>query len=82
MPTGSETAPSAAPLSTLLAQVWIAHVIEVDNAFEVNGGARVGGRFRILLPLWTNGLRFISGEGITVGDLRSRVGAGLQPGWP
>jgi hypothetical protein len=58
------------PLTALLSWVWIAHVIEVDNAFEAISAQRVGHRFRISLPMWSNGLRLIPDEGVTVDELR------------
>ena len=63
------------PLSTLLAQVLVAHIIELDNEFErrfteAGGGARVAS-----LVMWSNLLRFV-GEGIPAGDLVAA--AGLQ----
>ena len=68
------------PLTTLLSWTWIAHTIEVDNAFEAVGSDRVGHRFRISLPMWTNALRFITEDGITVGDLRARARASCNIG--
>jgi len=63
------------PLTTLLAWAWIAHTIEVDNAFEALGAERVGRRFRVSLPMWTNGLRFIDDDGVTIDVLRARARA-------
>jgi hypothetical protein len=68
------------PLTTLLSWPWIAHTIEVDNAFEAAGSDRVGRLFRISLPMWTNGLRFIGEDGITVGELRTRACASCNLG--
>ena len=68
------------PLTTLLSWTWIAHTIEADNAFEAAGSERVGRYFRISLPMWTNGLRCIEGEGITVDELRSRARASCNIG--
>jgi hypothetical protein len=61
------------PLSTLLAQVLVAHTIELDNEFErrfaeAGGGARVTS-----LVMWSNLLRFV-GDGISAGDLVAAVG--------
>ena len=72
--------PEQVPLTTLLSWTWIAHTIEVDNAFEATGSDRVGHRFRISLPMWTNALRFIGEDGITVGELRSRAHASCNIG--
>jgi hypothetical protein len=63
------------PLTTLLSWVWIAHTIEVDNAFEAASSERAGRAFRISLPMWTNGLRFINGDGITVDELSAHARA-------
>jgi hypothetical protein len=72
--------PKQVPLTTLLSWAWIAHTIEVDNAFEAAGSARVGRHFRISLPMWTNGLRFIEEDGITVDELRARARAACNIG--
>ena len=66
----------AAPLSTLLSQVLVAHTIELDNEFErrfaeAGGGARVAS-----LVMWSNLLRFV-GDGTSVGELVAATG--LQP---
>jgi hypothetical protein len=65
--------PEQLPLTTLLSWVWIAHTIEVDNAFEKVSSERVGRLFRVSLPMWTNALRFIDEDGISVDELRSRA---------
>jgi hypothetical protein len=61
------------PLTTLLSWVWVAHTIEVDNGFEAVSAERVGRHFRISLPMWTNGLRFIDEDGVTVDEVRARA---------
>ncbi len=61
--------PQPVPLTSLLSWVWIAHTMEVDNAFEAAGSQRIGRHFRISLPMWTNALRFIAEDGITVDAL-------------
>jgi hypothetical protein len=63
-----------------VAWTWIAHTIEVDNLFEALGAERVGHRFRISLPLWTNGLQFIEEDGVTIDVLRSRAKAACNIG--
>jgi hypothetical protein len=68
------------PLTTLVAWAWIAHTIEVDNVFEALGAERVGHRFRISLPLWTNGLRFMEEHGVTIDVLRGRAKAACNIG--
>jgi hypothetical protein len=67
------TVPGAAPLSTLLSQVLIAHTIELDNEFErrfaeAGGGARV-----VSVVMWSNFLRFV-GDGTTVDELPTASG--------
>ncbi len=70
--------PEQVPLTTLLSWTWIAFTIEVDNAVEAAGSERVGRLFRISLPMWTNGLRFIDEDGVSVDELRTRAGAGCN----
>ena len=73
---------SEVPLTPLLSWAWIAFTIETDNAAEAAGSRRVGRLFRISLPMWANGLRFIDAEGITVGELRARPGPrATSAGW-
>ncbi|MGO9179801.1 MAG: hypothetical protein ACLQHS_11150 [Candidatus Limnocylindrales bacterium] len=67
--------PEHVPLTTLLSWAWIAHTIEVDNAFEAASSETVGRHFRISLAMWTSGLRSIPAEGISVGELRERTRA-------
>jgi hypothetical protein len=68
------------PLTTLLSWMWIAHTIEVDNSFEAEGSERVGHHFRVSLPMWTNGLRFIDDDGVNVDELRHRARASCNIG--
>jgi hypothetical protein len=68
------------PLSTLLSWVWIAHTIEVDNVFEAASADRVGRCVRISLPMWTNGLRHIDEDGISVDQMRARARAACNIG--
>jgi hypothetical protein len=72
--------PRRFPLATLLSWVWIAHTIEADNAFEAASSEQVGRHFRVSLPMWTNGLRFIVEEGITVDELRREARAACNIG--
>jgi hypothetical protein len=72
--------PEHVPLTTLLSRAWIAHTIEVDNAFEAASSDKVGRRFRISLAMWTNGLRSIPADGISVGELRERTRAACNIG--
>ncbi len=62
-------------ISTLVAQTWIAFAVEADNAFEASATERVGRLFRISLAMWSNGLRCVDGEGVTVGELRAHARA-------
>jgi hypothetical protein len=71
---------SRVPLTTLLSWGWIAFTIEADNAVEAAGSERVGRLFRISLPMWANGLRFIGDDGISVGELRIRARAACNIG--
>jgi hypothetical protein len=68
------------PLTTLLSWTWIAQTIEIDNALEQAASDRVGRHFRISLPMWTNGLRFIDDGGISVDALRRRTRAACNLG--
>jgi hypothetical protein len=72
--------PDRTPLSALLSWVWVAHTIEIDNAFEAVSVERVGRCVRISLPMWTNGLRHMDEEGVTVDQLRARARAGCNIG--
>jgi hypothetical protein len=71
---------SRAPLTALLSWGWVAFTIEADNAVEAAGSERVGRLFRISLPMWANGLRFIGADGISVGELRVRAQAACNIG--
>ena len=72
------------PLSALLSQALVAFTIEVDNEFEhhmshrtTNHGATSGSGRRpwlVSLPLWSNFLRFVEDDGITVAELSRRPG--------
>jgi hypothetical protein len=72
--------PQQVPLTALLSWVWIAHTIEVDNALEHATSERLRRHFRVSLPMWTNGLRFIDEDGITVTELRTRARAACNIG--
>jgi hypothetical protein len=72
--------PRQVPLTTLLSWAWIAQTIEIDNSFEAASSERAGRHFRISLPMWTNGLRFIDESGITVDELRVRARAACNIG--
>ena len=66
---------SQVPLTTLLSWAWIAFTIEADNAVEAASSGDAGRVVRISMPMWANGLRFIDGDGITVGELQARARA-------
>jgi hypothetical protein len=72
--------PDRVPLSTLLSWAWVAHTIEIDNAFEVVSADRVGRCVRISLAMWTNGLRHIDEDGVTVDQLRAHARAACNIG--
>ena len=59
------------PLTTLLAWAWLAFAIEADNAVEAAGSEHLSRLFRISMAMWGNGLRLISEEGVTVGELQA-----------
>lgn len=68
------------PLTALLSWAWTAFAIETDNAVEAAGSERVRRLFRISMPMWANGLRFIDDQGITVDDLQARARAACNIG--
>jgi len=68
------------PLTALLSWAWTAFAIEADNAVEAAGTERIRRLFRISMPMWANGLRFIDNQGITVDDLQVRARAACNIG--
>jgi hypothetical protein len=59
------------PLSALLSQVLVAYTVELDNNFEL-GMSRAGSPgARLPLVVWTNLLRFIPEDGVSVRDLQT-----------
>jgi hypothetical protein len=68
------------PLATLLSWAWIAFAIEADNTVEAAGSDRVGRLFRLSIATWSNGLRCIGEEGITVNELRAGARASCNIG--
>ncbi|MCW2530285.1 MAG: hypothetical protein JWM76_5145 [Pseudonocardiales bacterium] len=72
--------PDRVPLSALLSWAWVAHTIEIDNAFEAVSADRVGRCVRISLAMWTNGLRHIDEDGVTVDQLRAHARAACNIG--
>jgi hypothetical protein len=69
-----------APLTTQLSWVWIALAIEIENSFEVASSRAAGRTFRISVPMWTNGLRLIDRDSITVDEMRTRARASCNLG--
>ena len=75
------------PLTTLLAFVWTAFTIEVDNAVEAVGSEHLSRLFGVSIAMWANGLRFIGEEGVTVDELhalaraRCNIGGLERWGW-
>jgi DNA-binding MarR family transcriptional regulator len=63
------------PLPTLLSQALVAFTIELDNDFEyllAAAGARPG--FLVSLVMWSNFMRFVDDDGLTVRELSARAG--------
>jgi hypothetical protein len=77
---GNPVRDSHIPLTALLSWMWIANVIEADNAFEATAARQIVRPFRISLPMWTNGPRFMAHDGITVDELRSLARAACNLG--
>ena len=75
------------PLSALLSQVLVAFVIEFDNEFErqmphrTTDHGRTQGQGKVpwlvSMAMWSTCMRFITTEGITVGELARKASA-----WP
>ncbi len=63
---------SRKPLSALLSQILVAFTVEFDNEFErqMNDAGYPGAR--LSLVVWSNLLRFVSREGISIRDLASQ----------
>lgn len=78
------------PLSALLSRALVAFIIECDNEYErrmphrtSDHGTTAGqrsGPWLISMAMWSNCLRFIGEDGITVGELaeRARTGTNLR----
>jgi hypothetical protein len=65
------TIPARRPLSALLSQALVAYTVELDNNFEL-GMSRAGfPGARLSLVVWTNLIRFIPEDGISVRDLQT-----------
>ncbi len=70
----------ALPLPTLLSQVLVAFTIEFDNEFErqlVGGGGP--STFLVSMVMWSNFMRFVGDEGVTVRELSARAGVSEKP---
>ena len=66
---------SGLPLSTPLSHLLIAFTIELDNEFERRiAETGLGRPFGISMVMWSNFLRFVGDEGITVGELPAAAG--------
>lgn len=55
--------------SVLLSRVLVAFTIELDNEHEARMARTWARPFKTSLVMWSNGLRFVSADGTTVGDL-------------
>jgi hypothetical protein len=63
------------PLSTPLSHALVAYTIELDNEFEHRfAETGIGRRFGISLVMWSNFLRFVGDDGISVGELPTVAG--------
>jgi DNA-binding MarR family transcriptional regulator len=73
------------PLSTLLSQALVAFTIEFDNEFEHQSPHRTtlrragSGPWLTSMVMWSNCMRFVRAEGITVGELEDL--ARTQTNW-
>lgn len=67
------------PLCTLLSQVLVAFTIEFDNEFEHqmphrttnHGSTNPSGPWLVSLVMWSNCMRFVGEQGVTVGELEA-----------
>jgi len=75
------------PLSALLSQVLVAFTIECDNKFErqmphstTSHGRPAGAPWLVSMAMWSNCLRFVGEDPITVGELErlARTGTNLD----
>jgi hypothetical protein len=62
------------PLSALLAQTLVAYTIELDNEFELRMAGEGFPGARLSLFVWTNVLRFLPDDGISIQELVTRSG--------
>jgi len=66
-------AESARPLSALLSQILVAFTLELDNEFEREIGKAGHPGARLSFVLWSNLIRFVPEEGVSVRDLAKRA---------
>lgn len=64
---------SARPLSALLSQILVAFTLEVDNDFERQIAEAGHPGARLSLVVWTNLIRFLPDEGISVCELAKKA---------
>lgn len=64
---------SARPLSALLSQILVAFTLEFDNEFEAQIGKAGHPGARLSLVVWSNLIRFVPDEGISVRDLTKKA---------
>jgi DNA-binding MarR family transcriptional regulator len=77
--------PERLPLSALLSQALVAFTIELDNEFErrmphttTDFGGTPGAPWAVSLRMWSNFMRVVDDDGVTVGELRRRARADPQ----
>ena len=82
---------SRLPLSMLLSQALVAFTIEFDNEFERRmphqtttgrSGEPRRGPWLVSQVMWANVLRYVSPEGLTIGQLHARVPGPPATRWP
>jgi DNA-binding MarR family transcriptional regulator len=60
------------PLPALLAQVLVAFTVELDNEFERHTYEALQRRFRLSLVMWSNFMRYVGPQGISLHALAAR----------
>jgi DNA-binding MarR family transcriptional regulator len=76
------------PLPTLLSQILVALTISLDNEFEhrmphtttmgKKRGLGTPGPWLVSWPMWANFMRYVSPDGVRLGDLRQQPGVGAS----
>ena len=61
-----------ASLPVLLSQVLLAFTIEFDNEFELQMSKTYARPFKVSMAMWSNFMRYVRGEGTTVGEIAQR----------